>query len=60
MTKFTKQLKQTRKQLGVSQSGAAKLIPGLSVRTLQSWEAGSEPPKYVQTLVLEAMNKAAA
>ena len=53
---FAEQLKAVRRREGDSQAMAARLIHGLSTRTLQAWERGQQaPPLWVQSLVLEAL-----
>ena len=53
---FAEQLKAVRRREGDSQAMAARLIHGLSTRTLQAWERGQQaPPLWAQSLVLEAL-----
>ena len=53
---FAEQLKAVRRREGNSQAMAARLIHGLSTRTLQAWERGQQaPPPWVQLLVMEAL-----
>jgi hypothetical protein len=53
---FADQLKAARRRDQYSQAMAARLIHGLSTRTLQAWERGQQaPPPWAQSLVLEAL-----
>jgi len=53
---FAEQLKAVRRREGDSQATAARMIKGLSTRTLQAWERGQQaPPLWAQSLVLEAL-----
>jgi len=53
---FSEQLKAVRRREGYSQAMTARLIHGLSTRTLQAWERGQQaPPLWAQLLVLEAL-----
>ena len=47
-----------RRKYGLSQSQCARLIPGLPVRMLQKYEQQvSEPPAWVQLLLIDALKK---
>ena len=53
---FAEQLKAVRHREGDSQAMAARLIQGLSTRTLQAWERGQQaPPPWAQALVLDVL-----
>lgn len=50
---FAEQLRAIRARKNLSQSQAAGVIPGLSVRTLQEWEQEHQaPPDWAQNLIL--------
>ena len=56
---FSDQLRSERQRLNLSQSEAAALIPHLSHRLLQEWEAGRKtPPVWAQALMLAALANA--
>jgi DNA-binding XRE family transcriptional regulator len=56
---FAEQLKVVRRRERFSQAVAARLIPGLSTRTLQAWERNQQsPPLWAQSLVLDALGGA--
>jgi DNA-binding transcriptional regulator YiaG len=47
-----------RQAYGLSQSQCARLIPELPLRMLQKYEQGvSEPPTWVQLLLIDALKK---
>ena len=47
-----------RQAYGLSQSQCARLIPELPLRMLQKYEQGvSEPPAWVQLLLIDALKK---
>ena len=49
-----------RRKYGLSQSQCARLIPGLPLKMLQKYEQeGSEPPLWVQLLLIDALIKKA-
>ena len=50
---FATELQSVRSRKRLSQSQAAAVIPGLSVRALQEWEADRKaPPVWAQGLIL--------
>ena len=54
---FTERLKALKKEARLTQQGIADLL-GVSKRTVEEWtRGGSEPPKYLQPLYLEALEK---
>jgi transcriptional regulator with XRE-family HTH domain len=54
---FNEQLRQARKEAGLSQQGMAdKML--ISKRTIENWEAGQRtPPPYVQRFVLNELKE---
>jgi DNA-binding transcriptional regulator YiaG len=54
---FSKLFCEARGKLSQSEA-AAKIAPGLSVRTVQDWESGRRtPPPWVQWLVLARLKR---